>query len=45
MDRDQAQAPSDIPLDDEAGKQAGETAKKALDEIPAPGTNPLHEGP
>lgn len=45
MDRDQEQPPNDIPLEDKAGKQSGETAKKALDEIPPPGTDPLHEGP
>lgn len=45
MDRDQQEPADDIPRDERESKQAGEEARKALDEIPAPGTDPLHEGP
>lgn len=35
----------DLPSDDESiGKQA-EKSREALDEVPEPGTDPLHEGP
>lgn len=45
MERSQGQDPSDLPLDDKKSKERGEAARKELDEIPAPGTDPLHEGP
>ncbi len=35
----------DIPHGDAESAKKGEEARKELDEIPAPGTDPLHEGP
>ncbi|HEY0625521.1 MAG TPA: hypothetical protein VGD10_02190 [Allosphingosinicella sp.] len=35
----------DLPLDDKKSKRTNEDAQKELDEIPPPGTDPLHEGP
>ena len=43
--RNEPQNPDDIPLDDKKSKREGEKAQKELDEIPPPGTDPLHEGP
>lgn len=45
MDRDKEQLPEHIPLDEEKIERNGEEARKELDEVPAPGTDPLHEGP
>ena len=45
MERNQAQDPVDLPLDGKKSQQKGEEARKELDEIPPPGTDPLHEGP
>lgn len=45
MDRNQGYDPSDLPLDDRKSTEKGEEAQKSLDEIPAPGTDPLNEGP
>ena len=41
MDRDDPKETKEAPQ----GDQAGEEARKELDEIPEPGTDPLHEGP
>jgi hypothetical protein len=35
----------DLPSDDEAIERQAEESRKALDEVPEPGTDPLHEGP
>ncbi|HEX8238445.1 MAG TPA: hypothetical protein VF574_01765 [Allosphingosinicella sp.] len=35
----------DLPSDDEAIEQEAEENKRELDEVPEPGTDPLHEGP
>jgi hypothetical protein len=45
MDRDQAPDPGDLPQEDGKSEERAEQAKRELDEVPAPGTDPLHEGP
>ena len=35
----------DLPSDDERIEEEGERNRKAMDEVPPPGTDPLHEGP
>ena len=35
----------DLPSDDEAIEKKAEESKRALDKVPEPGTDPLHEGP
>ena len=35
----------DLPSDDKAIEEEAEKNRKALDEVPEPGTDPLHEGP
>jgi hypothetical protein len=35
----------DLPSDDAAIEEEAEKSRKALDEVPEPGTDPLHEGP
>ena len=35
----------DLPSNDEAIEAEAEKAREALDEVPEPGTDPLHEGP
>lgn len=35
----------DLPSGDEAIEAEAEDSKRALDEVPEPGTDPLHEGP
>jgi hypothetical protein len=35
----------DLPSDDEAIKAEAEKSREALDKVPPPGTDPLHEGP
>jgi hypothetical protein len=35
----------DVPADDAEAKRKGEQNRKQMDEIPAHGTDPLHEGP
>lgn len=45
MDRDQEPGPRDLPQESEKSEERAEQAKKELDEVPAPGTDPLHEGP
>jgi len=34
-----------IPHDDAKAKREGERNRKQMDEVPAHGTDPLHEGP
>lgn len=35
----------DLPSGDEAIEKDAEDSKRALDEVPEPGTDPFHEGP
>jgi hypothetical protein len=35
----------DLPSEDEAIEAEAEKSRKALDDVPEPGTDPLHEGP
>jgi hypothetical protein len=35
----------DLPSGDESIEEAAEESKRELDEVPEPGTDPLHEGP
>ncbi len=35
----------DLPSDDERIEQEAEKSRRELDEVPAHGTDPLHEGP
>lgn len=35
----------DLPSDDEAIEAKAEKNRRELDEVPEPGTDPLHEGP
>jgi hypothetical protein len=35
----------DLPSDDEEIEREAEKNRKELDEVPPPGTDPLHEGP
>ena len=35
----------DLPSDDREIAREGEKSRKAMDEVPEPGTDPLHEGP
>lgn len=34
-----------LPRDDAKSRERGEENRKEMDEIPPPGTDPLHEGP
>ncbi len=45
QERNPPQDAQDLPLDDKKSKREGEKAQKEMDEIPPPGTDPLHEGP
>jgi hypothetical protein len=36
---------ADLPSDDEEIARKGEENRKAMDEVPPHGTDPLHEGP
>lgn len=45
MDRNEPRDRKDIPQDDKESERRNEQARKELDEIPPPGTDPLHEGP
>ena len=36
---------NDLPSDEEAIEEQAEKSREALDEVPDPGTDPLHEGP
>lgn len=42
MDRDRDEH---IPRDDPKSAQQGDKNRRELDEVPEPGTDPLHEGP
>jgi len=35
----------DLPSGDEAIEEEAEESRRELDEVPEPGTDPLHEGP
>jgi hypothetical protein len=35
----------DLPSDDESIEREGEKNQKEMDQVPPPGTDPLHEGP
>ncbi len=35
----------ELPSSDEAIEEEAEESKRELDEVPEPGTDPLHEGP
>ncbi|HYW15823.1 MAG TPA: hypothetical protein VE891_06685 [Allosphingosinicella sp.] len=35
----------DIPSGDESIEEQAEESRRELDEVPEPGTDPLHEGP
>ncbi|MEA3064124.1 MAG: hypothetical protein QOJ27_559 [Sphingomonadales bacterium] len=35
----------DLPSDEEAAEAEAEKSRRELDEVPPPGTDPLHEGP
>ena len=35
----------DLPSGDEAIEEEAEESQRELDEVPEPGTDPLHEGP
>ncbi len=43
--RDPQAKEKDLPSNDRRLDEKGEKAREELDEIPAPGTDPLHEGP
>lgn len=43
--RNDCPEPKELPPEESKGRQKGEEARKELDEIPPPGTDPLHEGP
>lgn len=45
MGRNDDDGGEDFPRREENGAGKGEEARKELDEIPPPGTDPLHEGP
>ena len=44
-DDPQQEQDRDVPHDDAAAKREGERNRKEMDEVPPPGTDPLHEGP
>ena len=35
----------DLPHEDKESEAKAEESRRKLDEVPAPGTDPLHEGP
>jgi hypothetical protein len=37
--------PQDLPSGDEEIAEEGEKNRREMDEVPEPGTDPLHEGP
>jgi hypothetical protein len=43
MGRDRQE--QDLPSEDREIEREAEKSREALDEVPAPGTDPLHEGP
>jgi hypothetical protein len=47
MDRDESDKPGtdDLPSNDKEIARQGEKNRKDMDDIPAHGTDPLHEGP
>ena len=44
-ERRDRQAEETIPAGEKASEKAAERNRKEMDEIPPPGTDPLHEGP
>jgi hypothetical protein len=42
---DPKRAAGDLPSGDEEIDEQAEKSREALDDIPPPGTDPLHEGP
>jgi hypothetical protein len=44
MDRE-TDPKQDLPSDDPDIAREGEKSRKAIDDVPEPGTDPLHEGP
>ncbi|MBV8687149.1 MAG: hypothetical protein JOZ90_14900 [Alphaproteobacteria bacterium] len=45
MDGRRDEQDADLPSGDEAIERGNQEARKALDDVPPPGTDPLHEGP
>ncbi|MEA3001940.1 MAG: hypothetical protein QOH81_728 [Sphingomonadales bacterium] len=45
MDREHERKERDLPSDDPRLEREAEEARRALDKVPPPGTDPLHEGP
>jgi hypothetical protein len=46
MDRDrESDGKDDLPSDDPEIEREAEETRRALDTVPPPGTDPLHEGP
>lgn len=45
MDGRQDTNPGDLPSEDRKIEEEGEKNRKEMDEVPAHGTDPLHEGP
>jgi hypothetical protein len=45
MDRPPEQQDDHIPRDDPQTKRRGEENREQMDEVPEPGTDPLHQGP
>ena len=45
MDHHKERPEPHLPSDDEEIAKQGEKNRKKMDEVPAPGTDPLHEGP
>jgi hypothetical protein len=43
--REQPLKEKDLPSNDRSIEKEGEKARQEMDEIPEPGTDPLHEGP
>lgn len=44
-EREEAVKKEGVPRSDPKARERGEENRKELDEIPEPGTDPLHEGP
>jgi hypothetical protein len=45
MSMDRERDTKDLPSDEKEIARKAEKNRKKMDEIPAPGTDPLHEGP
>jgi hypothetical protein len=44
-DREEQAKDRDLPSDDPEIERAAEQNRRGMDEVPPPGTDPLHEGP